>query len=287
LRLLSSHWLTPAPFDHQVFRAEYIELLLSSLKLEHLHAPSSSSSSNQKESIASLENLRTMLGPFVLRRLKRDVLNQLVEKEDHVVKIQMTETQKALYGDIIQRHMLRRASHTTTKSSSGSSSGGVVDLTGPFFPLPSPLLLLTSFALADAEKLVRNISSSEANNIFTALRKAANHPLLLRVHFSDDKTLDLIATICQSAGHFGDQCDLKRIKSEIKEMSDFDINGICLEYPSLLGHLQLSSTVLYESPKMKKLQTLLPQLIVSLLPPSLLPPPRPLNSRSRRMVTAS
>jgi SWI/SNF-related matrix-associated actin-dependent regulator of chromatin subfamily A containing DEAD/H box 1 len=125
-----------------------------------------------------------------------------------------------------------------------------------------------SGGVTDAEKLVRNISSSEANNIFTALRKAANHPLLLRVHFSDEKTLDLITSICQSTGHFGDQCDLKRIKSEIKEMSDFDINGICLEYPALLGHLQLSSAVLYESPKMKKLQTLLPQLIVSLPPHS-------------------
>lgn len=47
-------------------------------------------------------------------------------------------------------------------------------------------------------------------------------------------------------------------------MSDFDINSICLEYPSQLGHLQLKSEVLYESPKMRKLETLLPQLIVKL-----------------------
>jgi SNF2 family DNA or RNA helicase len=82
------------------------------------------------ESIASLENLRTMLGPFVLRRLKRDVLNQLVEKEDHVIKIQMTASQKALYGDIIQRHMLRRAGIAQSNKSSSSSSA-VLDLTGP------------------------------------------------------------------------------------------------------------------------------------------------------------
>lgn len=143
-------------FSYQVFKAEYIELLLSSLKLEHLHENDSStkssssrqkklkeeppppSSLNQMESIASLENLRTMLGPFVLRRLKRDVLNQLVEKEDHVVKLQMTESQKCLYGDIIQRHMLRKASNGTKPS----NTSGVVDLTGfqipysSFFTLP-------------------------------------------------------------------------------------------------------------------------------------------------------
>lgn len=122
-----------------------------------------------------------------------------------------------------------------------------------------PPLRLT---IADPEYVVRNISSSEANNIFTALRKAANHPLLLRVHFSNDSVIDLIASICQTTGHFGDQCDIKRIKNEIKEMSDFDINSICLEYPGVLGHLQLPSSVLYESPKMKKLETLLPKLIV-------------------------
>ena len=145
-------------FSCQVFKAEYIELLLSSLKLEHLHEndPSTRSSSssrqkklkeeppappsslNQMESIASLENLRTMLGPFVLRRLKRDVLNQLVEKEDHVIKLQMTDSQKCLYGDIIQRHMLRKVSQGTKSS----HSSGVVDLTGSlpsshFLPLSS------------------------------------------------------------------------------------------------------------------------------------------------------
>lgn len=86
---------------------------------------------------------------------------------------------------------------------------------------------------------------------------------MLRVHYSDDSILDIIATICYSTGHFGEQCDIKRIKNEISEMSDFDINSICLEYPSQLGHLQLKSEVLYESPKMRKLEKLLPQLIVS------------------------
>lgn len=119
-------------------------MLLASLKLEHLPdtdtkpkqrnkkkskdetpIPSSSTllENNTNESIASLENLRTMLGPFVLRRLKRDVLHQLVEKEEEVLRMQMSESQRALYGDIIQRHMLRRA-QVTTKSSD------VMDLTG-------------------------------------------------------------------------------------------------------------------------------------------------------------
>lgn len=69
-------------------------------------------------------------------------------------------------------------------------------------------------------------------------------------------------------------------------MSDFDINSICLEYPSLLGHLQLSSAVLYESPKMKKLETLLPKLIVSLSLPSppLTPHPFPQEEEHRILI---
>jgi hypothetical protein len=82
------------------------------------------------------------------------------------------------------------------------------------------------------------------------------------VHFSGDRDIDKIAAVCFATGHFGDQCDLARVREAICEMSDFDINHLCLEYPGQLGHLQLSNEVLYESSKMLQLKEMLPQLIV-------------------------
>jgi SWI/SNF-related matrix-associated actin-dependent regulator 1 of chromatin subfamily A len=110
--------------------------------------------------------------------------------------------------------------------------------------------------------VVEKMSASEANNLFTALRKAANHPLLLRVHYKDAAVLDKIAKTAYNQEHFGNQCDLQRVRAEIELLSDFDLHCLCLEYPLSLKGLELDSTALYDSPKMELLQSMLPQLQV-------------------------
>jgi hypothetical protein len=75
--------------------------------------------------------------------------------------------------------------------------------------------------------------------------------------------LNRMAAVCCSVQHFGEQCTHARAYQELQKFSDFDLNYLCLEYPSFLGALQLPSSVLYDSPKMRRLETLLPKLIVS------------------------
>jgi hypothetical protein len=125
--------------------------------------------------------------------------------------------------------------------------------------------VLANVKAEDAEKIVHALSASEAANLFTALRKAANHPLLLRVRYQDDATMNKIAEVTYAEGRFGYQCDLKRVRDEIDKFSDFDLHQLCLEYPGPLGHLQLDSTALYDSQKMEKLKEMLPRLAVSLI----------------------
>lgn len=84
---------------------------------------------NENESVASLDNLRAMLAPFVLRRLKRDVLNQLVGKDDHIIKVKMTDSQSSLYGDIIEKHMIRRTQINKAKKNKNKEVD-TIDLTG-------------------------------------------------------------------------------------------------------------------------------------------------------------
>ena len=62
--------------------------------------------------------------------------------------------------------------------------------------------------------------------------------------------------------HFGNQCDFRRVLDEITSFSDFDLHQVCLEYPDYLADLQLSAETLYDAPKMKLLQTLVPSLVV-------------------------
>jgi SWI/SNF-related matrix-associated actin-dependent regulator 1 of chromatin subfamily A len=113
-----------------------------------------------------------------------------------------------------------------------------------------------------AAGVVREMTAHEANHLFTALRKAANHPLLLRVRYTDPAVLEKIAMIAYSAGHFGNQCDFQRVRDEIESLSDFDIHQLCLEYGPL-NSLQLEASVLYDSPKMDWLKVMLPQLQVN------------------------
>jgi SNF2 family DNA or RNA helicase len=115
---------------------------------------------------------------------------------------------------------------------------------------------------SDVEKVVRELSNSEAAHLFTALRKAANHPLLLRVRYQDEEVMREIAGIAYSRGRFGNQCDYQRVRDEIDSFSDFDLHQLCLEYPETLGHLQLEADVLYDSQKMQKLKAMLPKLVV-------------------------
>ena len=105
-----------------------------------------------------------------------------------------------------------------------------------------------------APALLRDLSASEARNIFTALRKAANHPLLLRVRYqgkpctfimqvrkriiyvhsfaiyyalicdngvsSDEEKMDLIARTALAMEYFGKHCDqLVRVREELETFS--------------------------------------------------------------------
>lgn len=115
---------------------------------------------------------------------------------------------------------------------------------------------------AQASSLMKGISASEAKHLFTALRKAANHPLLLRVRYNDNATIEKIASIAHAREHFGNQCDLSRVKQEIySSFSDFDIHQLCAEYGGPLASLELQEDALFDSPKMVALKELLPTLI--------------------------
>ena len=47
----------------------------------------------------------------------------------------------------------------------------------------------------EVEALVKAMNASEVNHLFTALRKAANHPLLLRIRYKDEQVLNKIAMV--------------------------------------------------------------------------------------------
>ena len=68
-------------------------------------------------------------------------------------------------------------------------------------------------------------------HLFSELRKAANHPILLQRLFNDK--FDTICKISHENQIFGAECTLQAVKDYLKkEYNDYDINGLCLEYQS-------------------------------------------------------
>lgn len=258
---------------------------------------------DQPRDLKSLSQLKGMLAPFVLRRLKSDVLDQLSAKTVEVVKLEMSSFQQNLYESMILCHADRKqelkmafaeAARTdrlldgTIERKKSNKVEFIVDnsvmdltvencienkdVTSDF--TTDELTNNTSSCNSLVNTLneqpnathnfskIEKMSATEARHLFTTLRKAANHPLLLRVHYRSNEVLDRIAQAAYHNEHFGNQCDYQRVRDEIEKMSDYDLHLICLEYPSLLKGCELEATALYNSPKMEKLRGLLPTLQV-------------------------
>ena len=265
----------------------------------------------------SIRSLRTMLVPFVLRRMKAHVLDQLVTKVSELVKVTLAPRQFQVYDGVLCGYAARKeriktdnliektatgglglgkssywntdsdnatsgtaAATSTSSSSSTSTSCGdgkahattgrasrraaaaappsyselasdrdwlndltrssstgsiaesvngvpeIIDMTD----ITSPSRLSRK-DLVKAADTVQELSAKEAKHLFTALRKAANHPLLLRARYVDDDVLHKISQVCLLHQHFGRQCeDIARVRQEVESFSDFGIHQICCEY---------------------------------------------------------
>lgn len=310
----------------------------------------------KKNQSSSLYQLKHMLAPFVLRRLKVDVLDQLSTKETVVRKVDMTERQQAIYSNILtsyaeQRKIKQliyaqqdagevnldnviassRGGNISTSNGNGGGQTVEIDLTTPdkpdasavgsfsahkehtdkllgsnkvhhhssatpidlttvssplkrddvveinagddeivvalpaFSPQVTDVVIVESKEESQIMNLTDTLTATEAKSLFTDLRKAANHPLLLRIYYNDRKIIEEIAKVSHAHEHFGAQCDVQRVIEEIQTYSDFDLHQICVQYPHYLQKYELTADVLYDSPKMVFLRDHLPKLQVCFL----------------------
>eukprot|EP01035_Chromulina_nebulosa_P018987 gene18987-24802_t len=252
------------------------------------------SSKSAKSNDSSISKLRSMLAPFVLRRLKKDVLDQLTEKSHKIEILTMTNIQQKVYNNIISSHKLAKEQikikqqidkyndqviNMKIVGSKVKTNNQIIDLSSPITnaettgttnliveePNVSSNIIESSSTDVDIinedNDIIPELTSNEANHLFTELRKAANHPLLLRVRYNDPTVLDYIAQVTLSYDFYGSNCKYDQVRKEIENSSDFDIHSICLTYPDSLGKYILTDDVLYDSPKMQLLKDLLPKLV--------------------------
>lgn len=107
------------------------------------------------------------------------------------------------------------------------------------------------------------LSQSSTNNIFTSLRKAANHALLLRTRHTSPSAVEHLSKHLREFGYFGNHatCTQTLVKRELEKFSDYDIHcaaAALIDENSLrkseLDRYTLNEEHLYCSPKFVRLK---------------------------------
>ena len=241
---------------------------------------------------AQAKRARKLLAPFVLRRVKSDVLKELQPKLEEELSLPMPAAQRASYRAILaQAKAQAKARASTAKGSAKRQGPGrgsrasraaavVEDLGrgvkrgapggGPDYCREGKILQ----PAAAAERMLKRPGAAEeaasssaahetaaqaSKNLFFELRAAAMHPCLLRRHYASDAQLDTIAAAAHAAGSFGAHASLVMVRAELTGNSDFRLHQLCAEIDSL-KKLALPPRLLFDSAKLKLLATLLPQL---------------------------
>ncbi|KAL5760672.1 hypothetical protein ACOSQ2_019510 [Xanthoceras sorbifolium] len=173
--------------------------------------------------------MKSILGPFILRRLKSDVMQQLVPKIQRVEHLIMGKQQEDAYKEAIEEYRaVSRARITKLSETDLTSMAGV---------LPQ-----------------RQIS-----NYFVQFRKIANHPLLVRRFYSNEDVV-CIAKKLHPMGAFGFECTLDRVIDVLMGYNDFSIHQLLLSYGGTGTKGILSDKHVMLSAKCQALAELLPLL---------------------------
>ncbi|XP_062493613.1 SWI/SNF-related matrix-associated actin-dependent regulator of chromatin subfamily A containing DEAD/H box 1 [Pezoporus occidentalis] len=163
----------------------------------------------EKERIA---HAKQIIKPFILRRVKDEVLKQLPPKKEFTEFCAMSEKQEQLYCDLLK-------------------------------------------------KLKKNIKQdekkSDMGNVMMQLRKMANHPLLHRQYYTNDKLRKMSNLMLKEPTHHDANPDL--IFEDMTVMTDFELHLLCEQY-SHVNNFKLDTDLILDSGKFNALDHILSDL---------------------------
>ena len=195
--------------------------------------------------------VKTILKPFILRRLKEEVAKELIAKKQEKRVEAMTETQARLYKETLEeaREERRRRRDDLDLEKANKRPAEISHVSGA---PPTVSAVLPSASIPKKTK-----------QLFVRLRKIANHPLLVRASYSE-ADMERIAHVCHKSGVFGFEASLDRVKAHLTEesYSDFDLHALCGDVATRgqLADLRLPERAFTDSGKTKYLLRLLHEL---------------------------
>ncbi|NXA36461.1 SMRCD regulator, partial [Eudromia elegans] len=186
--------------------------MLSNSKKEIQRMFSSKTKTSEEQSLYEMERIahaKQIIKPFILRRVKDEVLKQLPPKRDVIELCDMSEKQEHMYCDLVNK--LKKTIKTNEKN-------------------------------------------SDMGNAMMQLRKMANHPLLHRHYYTDDKLRKMSTLMLREPTHCDANPDL--IFEDMRVMTDFELHLLCKQYAHI-DNFQLETDQMLDSGKFRTLERIL------------------------------
>ena len=202
--------------------------------------------------------------PFIMRRLKTEVLKQLPKKKIEVIYCDMTMRQIKEYNSLIeyykkrkdqflkeaQENVIEKAEKALALTQKNKSCTSAVAKFNEVFDI-----LETDINAKKAKLNEKKSKENEDNssNIIMELRKGANHPLLRRSIYNDDKLKKMARLIMNESSA---DTNFDYVVEDMSVMNDFQIHKLCPLYRGLKG-FELDEQSILDSGKFKVLNSLL------------------------------
>ncbi|EPT05043.1 hypothetical protein FOMPIDRAFT_136854 [Fomitopsis schrenkii] len=184
---------------------------------------------------------KKMLTPFVLRRRKDQVLQDLPKKTERIEWCEMTTLQRTLYNEALRR-----------------SRKTIYDVEGA--PEPEPPAngrgkgRKTRATARQKDKMYLENSA----NVLMDLRKAASHPMLFRRRFTDSTLTSIAKLLLKEPDYKKRGALFKLVKEDMEVMTDAELQLFVATYKSTKKYLQPDDCYL-QAGKVKVLLGLLQQ----------------------------
>ncbi|KAI0699558.1 SNF2 family N-terminal domain-containing protein [Cytidiella melzeri] len=184
---------------------------------------------------------KKMMTPFVLRRRKDQVLQDLPKKRERIEWCEMTAMQKSIYNDALRR------SRKTVFDLAEEPAESVPPPKGKGKPAKK-----TKATSRQKDKMFLENST----NVLMDLRKAASHPMLFRRLYSDDALASIAKLLLKEPDYKKRGAIFQYVKEDMEVMTDSELQVFCATYKSTRRYLQKDDCYL-QAGKVKVLLRLL------------------------------
>ncbi|KAG2148382.1 SNF2 family N-terminal domain-containing protein [Suillus cothurnatus] len=172
-----------------------------------------------------ISRAKKMMTPFVLRRRKDQVLKDLPLKTERIEWCDMTDIQRSIYHDALQR----------SRKTILDAEGATPDASGTTTPVTNGKAVKKK---TKANPRAKDKYLENSSNVLMDLRKAASHPMLFRKLF-DDQALTAIAKQLLKEPEFKKRgAVFEYIKEDMEVMTDAELQFFCQGYKSTRKFLQ-------------------------------------------------